>query len=372
MIKKLSPLFFILFTINTFAQNTYVFFGSYNQNQVKEGIYVYQLDTVSGRLSKITSVKVGNPSYLTVTPNGFIYACTNTKTPNEGSVSAYKFNPTTKSLTFMNRQESGGENPVYVTVDASEKWIINANYTDAGVSVHHLNQDGSIGAMVQNFKFTEGSINPERQTGAHIHSAVFAPDFKYIFFPDLGADKIRAYTFNETAASEPLQNTASTYIPTTPGGGPRHFTFHPNGKFAYCIEEMGGAVSAYVYKNGGLDSLQRIYTHPETVTGGFESSDIHISPDGKFLYASNRGKENNIAIFSIGENGTLKPVGYQSTLGNHPRIFAIDPSGKFLIVTNVNSSNVIVFRRDAITGLLIKTGKEITIKNVSCVQITKY
>jgi len=332
---------------------------------------VYQLDTVSGRLSKITSAKVGNPSYLTVTANGFIYACTNTKTPNEGSVSAYKFNPSAKSLTFMNRHDSGGENPVYVTVDASAKWIINANYTDAGVSVHHLNQDGSIGAMTQNIKFTEGSINPKRQAGAHIHSAVFAPDFKYLFLPDLGADKIRAYAFN-AATSQPLQNTANPFIIANPGSGPRHFRFHPNGKFAYCIEEMGGAVSAYVYKNGRLDSLQRIYTHPETVTGGFESSDIHISPDGKFLYASNRGKENNIAIFSIGENGTLKPVGYQPTLGNHPRMFAIDPSGKFLIATNVNSSNVIVFRRDAITGLLTKTGKEITIKNVSCVQFARY
>ena len=348
-----------------------MFFGSYNQNQVKEGIYVYQLDTVSGRLSKITSVKVGNPSYLTVTPNGFIYACTNTKTPNEGGISAYKFNPSAKSLKFINRQDSGGENPVYVTADASGKWLVNANYTEAGVSVHPLNQDGSIGPIVQNFKFTGGSINPERQEGAHIHSAVFAPDYKYIFFPDLGADKIWAYAFNEKAG-QPLQSASNPFTTTTPGSGPRHFTFHPNGKFAYCIEEMGGAVIAYAYNDGRINTLQRIYTHPETVTGGFESSDIHISPDGKFLYASNRGQENNIAIFSIANDGTLKPVGYQSTLGNHPRIFAIDPSGKFLIATNVNSSNVIVFRRNPVTGLLTKTGKEITIKNVSCVQIARY
>lgn len=371
MIKKIALLILLLFAAHTFAQDTYVFFGSYNQNQVKEGIYVYQLDTVNGRLAKVTSVKVGNPSYITVTKNGYLYACTNTKTPNEGSVSSYKFNAVKRSLTFINKQDSGGENPVYLSIDASGKWLVNANYTQSGISVHPLNTDGSIGVTLQNLTYTEGSIDLERQAGSHIHSAVFAPDFKYIFSPDLGADKIRTYAFNMTNI-QPLQASSASFTPATPGSGPRHFTFHPNGKFAYCIEEMGGAVSAYTYNNGKLDSFQRIYTHPETLNDGFESSDIHISPDGKFLYASNRGKENNIAIFFIANNGTLKLVGYQSTLGIHPRIFAIDPTGKFLIATNVNSSNVVVFRRNTVTGLLTKTGKEITVKNVSCVQIAQY
>lgn len=371
MNKETFFILLLLFSINAFAQNTYVFFGSYNKNQIKEGIYVYQLDTVSGRLSKVTSVKVGNPSYLTVAANGILYACTNTKTPNDGSVSAYKFDPKNKSLRFMNKQDSGGENPVYLSADASGKWLVNANYTEAGVSVHSLNQDGSISETLQNFKYTEGSVDPEKQASSHIHSCVFAPDYKYIFLPDLGADKIRAYAFNADK-DQPLQSIAIPFTATTPGSGPRHFTFHPNSKFAYCIEEISGAISAYTYSNGTLNKLQRIYTHPETLDREFESSDVHISPDGKFLYASNRGKENNIAIFSIAGDGTLKLVGYQSTLGNHPRIFAIDPSGKFLISTNVNSSNVIVFKRDPVTGLLTKTGKETTIKHVSCVQIAKY
>jgi len=182
---------------------------------------------------------------------------------------------------------------------------------------------------------------------------------------------VRIYNFNSEKA-EPLQPSPQPFTKAVSGSGPRHLTFHPNGKFAYYIEEMGGAVSAYAYNNGRLDSIQRIYTHPETLTDGFESSDIHISPDGKFLYASNRGKENNIAIFSVAQNGTLTPVGYQSTLGNHPRIFAITPNGKFLIATNVNSSSVVVFKRNALTGLLTKTGKEVTIEHVSCVQIAEY
>lgn len=348
-----------------------MFFGSYNDNRVKEGIYVYQLDTVNGNLSKVTSTKVGNPSYLTVTANGFLYACTNTKTPNEGSISAYKFDARKKKLTFINKQSSGGENPVYVAVDALGKWLVNGNYTEAGVSVHPLLKDGSIGAIAQNLRYTEGSVDSKRQEKSHIHSTVFSSKGDFLFAPDLGADKIRAYSFNPEKA-EPLQPAPQPFVKTIAGSGPRHFTFHPNGKFAYCIEEMGGAVSAYTYNNGRLDSIQRLHTHPETLIDGFESSDIHISPDGKFLYATNRGKENNIAIFSINPDGTLKHIGYQSTLGNHPRIFAITPNGKFLIATNVNSSSVVVFKRNAVTGLLTKTGKEVTIDHVSCVQIAEF
>jgi len=332
---------------------------------------VYQLDTVSGKLSKVTSVKVGNPSYLTLGNSGMVYACTNTKTPSQGSISAYKFNPANKSLTFINKQDSGGENPVYTAVDATGKWLVNGNYTGGSIALHQLLSDGSIGDITQHYQFTDGSIDTLRQTASHIHSTVFSLKGDYLFAPDLGADKIRAYRF-DAQNPHPLQPADPPYTKTVAGSGPRHFTFHPNSKFAYCIEEMGGAVDAYAFINGRLDSLQRIATHPDTLTEGFESSDIHISPDGKFLYASNRGKENNIAIFSINANGTLQLVGYQSTLGLHPRIFAIDPNGKFLIATNVNSSNVIVFKRDTVTGLLTQTGKEIKVEHVSCVQIGSY
>jgi 6-phosphogluconolactonase len=152
------------------------------------------------------------------------------------------------------------------------------------------------------------------------------------------------------------------------GSGPRHFTFHTNGKFAYCIEELTGTISAYKYENGKLDSIQRINTHSEKYKADFESSDIHISPDGRFLYASNRGNENNIAIFSIQNDGKLKVVGYQPTLGEHPRIFAIDETGRFLIATNAVSGNVFVFKRDIRAGLLKKVGKKLKIKGVSSVQ----
>lgn len=355
-----------------YSQNTYVFFGSFNWDKETEGIYVYELDTVRGKLSKITSAKnILNPSFLTLSPNGkYLFACTESKTKNAGSVSSFEFNPKNRTLTFINSQKSGGENPVYLMSHQNGKWLVNGNYTEGSVSVYPVSENGMIQPAVQNFQFSEGSVNPDRQDRSHIHSTVFSPDFSYVFLPDLGADKIRTYEF-DTEKDKPLKIADISFTQAVVGSGPRHFTFHPNRKFAYCIEEMGGAVSVYSYENGKLTPVQRIFTHSEKFRENFEGSDVHISPDGKFLYASNRGHENNIAIFSIRDDGKLKSVGYQPTKGKHPRTFAIDKSGKFLIVTNVVSSDAFVFRRNAETGLLKKVGRRVKIKNVTSVQIRK-
>ncbi|TCN58780.1 lactonase family protein [Flavobacterium circumlabens] len=372
---KLKFNLFVLFSLlscTAFSQNTYVFLGSYNRDKAAESIVVYQLDTLKGKLTKITAAKnLINPSFLTVSPNGkYVYACTDSKTENAGSVSSFEFNPQNKTLTFLNKQSSGGENPVYVSVHKSGKWLINGNYTEGSVSVHPLMENGKIDSIAQNFQYQDGSVHKKRQTRSHIHSTIFSPQFDYVFLPDLGADKIRCYQFDATL-KQPLVEAPIPFTKTDPESGPRHLTFHPNQKFGYCIEEMSVSVSVYQYENGSLKKIQRINTHPDSITEGFESSDIHIAPDGKFLYATNRGKENNIAIFSIGANGLLTSIGYQSTLGKHPRIFAIDETGKFLIASNVLTGNVIVFKRNPKTGLLKKTGKEVKLENVSCVQIKK-
>jgi len=362
--------FFLLVSSPVFSQNTYAFFGSFNRDKSAESIFVYQLDTINGNLTKITGVKnLVSASYLTLSPNGkFVYSCTESKTPNGGSVSSFEFNAQNKTLTFLNSQKSGGENPVYVAIHENGKWLVNANYNEGSVSVYPLLKNGQIAPITQNFQYSDGSVNKQRQTRSHVHSAIFSPQYDYLFLPDLGADKIRCYQFNKSQ-KKPLTETKIPFTKTDLEAGPRHFTFHPNQKFGYCIEEMSGTISVYGYEKGALKKIQRINTHPDDITEGFESSDIHISPDGKFLYASNRGKENNIAIFSIDTNGLLKNIGYQSTLGEHPRIFALDETGKFLIATNVNSGNVIVFKRDKKTGMLTNTGVEIKIPNVSCVKI---
>lgn len=374
MIKKtVFFLFILLVNFKSYSQNSYVFVGSYNSDKNKEGIYVFQLNTVTGNLKKITSVKnIVNPSYLTVAPNGkYIFACTETRTPNAGSVSSFEFKPKNKTLTFINSQKSGGENPVYLSVHKNGKWLVNANYTQGSVSVYPITSEGKINPIAQNFSYSEGSINKERQESSHVHSAVFSPNYDFVFLPDLGADKIRSYRFDSTE-KQPLSENQYPFTPATLGSGPRHFTFHPDGKFAYNVEEITGTISVYKYANGKLDAIQRINAHSDEYKEGFSSGDIHISPDGSFLYASNRGEENNIAIFSIENNGTLKTVGYQSTFGKTPRIFVIDSTGKFLIVANQTSGNVIVFKRDSITGLLKRSGTEVKVENASCVQIKQY
>ena len=228
-LKNLILTITFLLSCNLFSQNTYVFLGSYNRDKSAEAIQVYQLDTLNGKLTKFTSVNnVINPSYLTVSPNGkYVYACTDTKTPNAGSISSFEFNTENKSLTFLNSQQSGGENPVYVSVHKSGKWITNANYTEGSVSVFPILENGKIDSIAQNFQYMDGSTHKERQTRSHVHSAVFSPQYDYLFLPDLGADKIRCYAFDENQ-KKPLVETKNPFTKTDLEAGPRHFTFHPN------------------------------------------------------------------------------------------------------------------------------------------------
>ena len=372
-IQKITLFLSLLVATTLYSQREFVFFGSYNWEKGSEAVYVYELDTETGKLTQFASSReVINPGYITISDDGkYVYASSDAKTPNDGSVSAFAFDIGKKSLTFLNQQKTGGENPVYVSVDKSGKWLINATYNIPTISVFPISEDGKINPMVQHFEFTEGSgINPKRQEKAHTHSVVFSPDFKSLLSADLGADIIRQYAFDENL-NQPLIETKNP-VRTKPGSGPRHITFSADGKLAYCIEELAGMVSVYNFSENLLKQIQRIATHPERIKEGFESSDVHISPDGKFLYASNRGKENNIAIFKINADGTLESKGYQSVKGKHPRTFAIDETGKFIIVTNVNSENVTVFKRNAQTGMLKKVGKPVHLKNVTCVKTKMY
>ena len=371
--KIVLLLSFLIFT-SLYSQKQFVFFGSYNWDKGSEAVYVYELDNETGKLSKVASSSdVINPGYITVSPDGkYIYASSDAKTPNYGTVSSFAFDADKKSLTFLNQQKTGGENPVYVNVDKSGKWLINATYNQATISVFPLLDNGKIDSIAQHFKFTEGSgVNPKRQEKAHTHSVVFSPDSKTVLFADLGADQILQYPF-DASQNPPLIKNKSTFINTKPGSGPRHITFSKDGKLAYSVEELAGMISVYDFSDSNLKEIQRIATHPDKITEGFESSDVHISPDGKFLYATNRGKENNIAIFKVLNDGKLESIGYQKTGGKHPRTFAIDETGKFIIVTNVISQDVTVFKRNLETGMLKKVGKPVKIKNVTCVKIKMY
>lgn len=372
--KKASVLLCILFcfySLKAQIKTTLVFVGTYTNEKPDKGIWVYRLDPQSGDLKELSSGEhIVNPSFLTISPNGqFLYACTDTRQAIPGSITAFRIDSIQGRLTLLNKQSAEGANPVYVATDNTNQFIVNGNYTEGNVSVATINAQGLVNPSVQTIRFTDSSINKARQEKSHIHSVNFSPLCDYLYLPDLGADKIRVLRFNPRSA-KPMAEVDSLTVRTEPGSGPRHMVFHPNGRFVYCVEEMGGMVSAYAYNNGKLSRIQRLPSYSKTAAE-HSSADIHISPDGSFLYASNR-IENTISIFSIERAGTLKLVGHQPTFGETPRNFAIDPSGNFVLVANQTSNNLIVFKRDRATGLLTRTGKEIRVPNPSCVKLRTY
>ncbi len=364
-------LLFMCVTSLAFSQRFYLFVGTYTDRGSK-GIYVYEFNAATGKANWISNTEgTINPSFLAIAPgNRHLYAVTETARENAGSVSAFSFDPATGKLTFLNKQLSGGDNPCYVSVHSGKKWIAVGNYSGGSLSVFPVNADGSLQPFAQNIVFKGGSVNKSRQDKSHVHSTVFSPDYKQLFVPDLGTDKVMIYDF-KAKARQPLRPAKKPFEAVAPGNGPRHFTFHPGGKFAYLIEEMGGSVAAYKYSNRRLLFISRTATHPEGFKGAIGSADIHLSPDGKFLYASNRGDANTISIFEVDQqNGGLKTVGYVPTKGRVPRNFTIDPTGNFLLVANQSTDNIVIFKRDATTGLLTDTGEELKVPTPVCLQMT--
>ncbi len=354
------------------AQNYYLFAGTYTSGKSK-GIYVYQFNSNTGDVQWISNTdSCNNPSFITLSPNGnYLYAVNETGKETPGHVSAYSFNKKNGQLSFLNQQLSGGDDPCFVTTDKNGKWAVVANYSGGSLSAFPIRTDGSLQHYSQLIQHKGKSINKERQEKAHVHSAFFTPDYKFILSPDLGMDKTMTYKFN-ALLHHPLQAAAVPYTKSIPGSGPRHIAFNPNNKFVYIIEELSGTVKVCSYKNGILKSIQTIATHPANYKGQPGSADIHISPDGKFLYASNRGDENNIAIFSINRaNGKLTSIAYQPTAGIQPRNFIIDPSGRFLLVANQQTNNIVIFKRDEQTGLLQQTAQQVEIPNPVCLQLLK-
>jgi 6-phosphogluconolactonase len=363
LIKNIFAFVFVLALSSVNAQESYLIIGTYTEAKPDKGIYVYSFNNVTGQLVYVShGENITNPSYLTMSADGkFIYACSETQIPNSGNISAFGFN--NGKLTFINKVPSGGDNPAYISLHKSGKVLVNANYTGASASVIRVKKNGSLESDTT-FQFVGKSIITGQQDSPHIHAAVFSPAQNYVFLTDLGSDKIWSYSIGK---NQSFKRFPAGDVSTVPGSGPRHLVFHSNNKYAYCIEELSGTVSAYSYQKGKLTSIQRIATHDASVEGPYGSADIHISPDGKFLYASNRGKENTISIFSINqETGILTFIDNQSTLGDHPRNFTLDQTGNFLLVANMLSNEIIVFKRNKETGLLTETGIKISVPKPAC------
>ncbi len=360
----------LVFPISVFSQNNYLIIGTYTSGK-SEGVYVYKFDTTTAENSFVSVAKTSNPSFLTIAPNEkFIYAVNenddSTINPRGGTVTAFSFNKTNGILTEINKQPSGGKHPCYVTIDKTGKWIFVGNYSSGTVGLFNTNKDGSLNSLKQNI--THKDIlgpNTARQNAPHVHATVLSADNKFLFVPDLGIDKVMVYAVDKKKG----QLNFSSYAKSEAGSGPRHFTLHPNNKYAYLMEELTGTVVCYAVNKGTLKLQQRISAMPKDFAGALGSADIHVSPDGKFLYCSNRGESNTISIFSIDAmTGKLSIVGHQSTLGKTPRNFNFDPSGNFLLVANQNSDEIMIFKIDKKTGLLNDTGKKINVPNPVCLQ----
>ncbi len=360
----------LLATLNSFSQNYYLFVGTYTSGK-SEGIYVYRFNANTADAALLSTTQSKNPSYLAISPNGkYVYSVN--ENGQSGEVSSFLFDKGTSQLHLINKQSSGGADPCYIAEDKSSKWVTVANYSSGSLTAIPVNADGSLGAPAQLIQHKGSGTVKDRQDKPHVHSTVFSPDQHFLFVADLGLDKEFVYHFSPDK-KQPLSDTKDSLVDVEPGSGPRHFVFHPAKPYAYLINELSGSVDAFTYNSstGGLKHFQRITSLPANFKGDIGSADIHITPNGKFLYATNRGDANSIAIYSIDETGKLHAKGFESTQGIHPRNFMIDPKGHFLLVANRDSDNIVIFSINQQTGLLKSTGKRINVPNPVCLKMLR-
>ncbi|CAK0418206.1 6-phosphogluconolactonase [Burkholderia pseudomallei] len=329
-----------------------------------DGIYVYRFDTDSGRVSPVSSAKAENPSYLVASRDGrHVYAVN--ELPGDagpasvrGGVSAFDFDAKTGALKFVNRVSAQRNDPCYLSLSPDGRYLVVANYSVASdpggsFSVFPVEATGALGAAVLNVHHEGTGPVKGRQDGAHVHSTVFSPDGKYLFVQDLGADKLYSYRYTPDGSRGLIGPTESRYTLAKAGSGPRHLVFGANGRFAYVTNELNASVDVYRYDDGRLAHVETVPMTAPGFAGKVGGGALHLSPDGRFLYATNRGDANDIVIYAVNAaDGKLTLVGRQSSLGKTPREFAIDPSGKWLIVGNQDSDSVFVFRRDIASGRL--------------------
>ncbi len=353
-------------------QEMLVYLGTYTKDTQSKGIYQYRLDLTSGALRPAGFTEgLPNPSFLaTDRQRRYLYAANEMmdfEGKPGGAISAFSVDAASGKLSPLNQQPTGGGAPCHVTVSQDGKFVLVANYMGGNVTVFPVQANGSLGAAVEHVQHQGKGANAKRQEGPHAHNVVLDPANRFAFVSDLGIDKVMVYQFD--AATGKLRPHATPAAGMKPGAGPRHFTFHPQGKYAYVISELNSTVTAFAYDaaQGSLRELQTVSTLPTGFAGESFCADIHLSPDGRFLYGSNRGHD-SIATFAVdGQTGQLTPAGHTPTGGKWPRNFTLDPSGNFLLVANQYTNNVVVFRRDAKTGGLAAVGQPVDVPAPVCV-----
>lgn len=340
--------------------------GTYTRTNESKGILVYRFDDESGKMTYLNHIDgVENPAFLTVSNDlKFVYAVNSNKV---GEVSSFKFDRSTGKLEFINKQSSSGVGPAHVAIDRDGKNVFVSNYGSGSLTVLPINGDGSLAQASQTIQDEGGSANKLRQEGPHVHSALLSKNEKILFYADLGTDKINIYNY-DSSKKMPLTPAGPAFESVQPGNGPRHMDFSPDQKYLYLVQEMTAIVNVYSYNNGKLTFLQSVNMMPEAFTEN-SAADIHVSPNGLFLYASNRGNANNIVAYAINKkNGRLTFV-ERYNVDKTPRNFVITPSGNFMLVAAQDANNVSVYKINKATGKLTGTSVKIDVGQPVCLKL---
>jgi 6-phosphogluconolactonase len=359
-----------------FSQNRkeqVIIVGTYTtpEQSTSEGVYVYGMDTDSGNLTLKTVVKgLTNPSFLSIHPHtGNVYVVHEKGTfegnPG-GGVIALAGDPESGDVHVLNKQPSGGEDPCYISIERTGRYALVANYFSGSVAMLPISGDGKLEPVCSSDQHTGSSIHPDRQDKPYAHSILPDPTNTFAVACDLGIDKILVYRM-DLNGGELVKHSENSVMP---GSGPRHLVFHPNGRYAYLACELNSTVLAFTWDadGGTLEEFQNVRTLPPGYDGPNLPADIHLTPDGLYLYVSNRGHD-SFACYEVSpESGTLTFKYHTSTGGAEPRGFAIDPSGKFLISANQNSNNIVTFLIDPGMGHLSRIGDEAQVSMPVCVK----
>jgi 6-phosphogluconolactonase len=348
----------------------FVYVGTYTGPQSK-GVYSFRYDASSGDLEPMgLAAEVINPSWVTIHPSRkFLYAVSElgNNGKENGAVTAFAIDQQTGALTKLNSVSSVGGGACHVVVDKTGSTLLVANYGAGSVAAIPVAANGRLGEPPVLIQHRGSSVDPRRQRGPHAHGVFLSADNRFLFVPDLGLDQVMQYRLN--AAKSSIAPNDPPFAKVPPGSGPRHFAFHPKGRYAYVINEMKSSVTAFSYDpaRGALTEMQTISTLPKDFTGEDNSAEIEVDAKGRFLYASNRGHD-SIAVFAIAKNGRLAPVEIVPTQGKAPRSFKIDPTGAYLFAANQDTGSIVQFRIDPKTGRLTATGKKVELFKPVCIQ----
>lgn len=338
------------------------------------GIHILRFDLETGALAPCGLAEgVRNPSYLAFHPSRrFLYAVNELKEfegTASGAVSAFALEPETGELTFLNSRATHGTDPCHVTVDPTGRVVLVANFASGSVCALPILADGSLGEASAFIQHHGSSVDPVRQAGPHAHAVTLDAAGRILFVPDLGLDRVMIYRLDPERGT--LEPNDPPWVSVSPGAGPRQMVMHPNGQYAYLINELNSTMVAFRYDaaRGALEPIQTISTLPYGYLGRSTTAEVQISPDGRYLYGSNRGHD-SIAMYAVdATTGTLTCLGQVSTQGRIPRHFTVDPTGRFALVANQDTDNLVVFRLDDATGALILTGHRAEVPTPVCVKV---